>query len=123
MESLQGKVALLTCAGKGIGRAVALALAAEGVQVGLLARTESDLQEVAAEIVAACGDVATAVADVADRTAVNVAVAGGGNGVLVAVGGRGVFVGVALALAGMVKVICRPSCTMLATLQAYCVER
>jgi 3-oxoacyl-[acyl-carrier protein] reductase len=75
MESLQGKVALVTGAGKGIGRAVALALAAEGVQVGLLARTESDLQEVAAEIIAAGGNVATVVADVADRTAVNVAVA------------------------------------------------
>ncbi|MFD2718011.1 3-ketoacyl-ACP reductase [Hymenobacter monticola] len=75
MESLQGKVALVTGAGKGIGRAVALALAAEGAQVGLLARTDSDLQEVAAEIIAAGGNVATAVADVADRTAVNVAVA------------------------------------------------
>jgi 3-oxoacyl-[acyl-carrier protein] reductase len=75
MESLQGKIALVTGAGKGIGRAVALALAAEGAQVGLLARTESDLQEVAAEIIAAGGSVATAVADVADRTAVNVAVA------------------------------------------------
>ena len=75
MESLQGKVALVTGAGKGIGRAVALALAAEGVQVGLLARTESDLQEVAAEIIAGGGTAVTAVADVADRTAVNLAVA------------------------------------------------
>ncbi|MFC7670382.1 SDR family NAD(P)-dependent oxidoreductase [Hymenobacter humi] len=75
MESLQGKVALVTGAGKGIGRAVALALAAEGVQVGLLARTESDLQVLAAEIIATGGTVATAVADIADRTAVNVAVA------------------------------------------------
>ena len=75
MESLQGKVALVTGAGKGIGRAVALALAAEGVQVGILARTDSDLQVLAAEIIAAGGTVATAVADVADRTAVNLAVA------------------------------------------------
>ena len=52
MESLQGKVALVTGAGKGIGRAVALALAAEGVHVGLLARTDSDLQALAAEITA-----------------------------------------------------------------------
>ena len=40
MESLQGKLALVTGAGKGIGKAIALALAAEGVQVGLMARTE-----------------------------------------------------------------------------------
>ena len=75
MESLTNKVALVTGAGKGIGRAVALALAAEGVHVGLLARTESDLLEVAAEIIAAGGTVVTTVADVADRTAVNIAVA------------------------------------------------
>nr|WP_240935480.1 SDR family NAD(P)-dependent oxidoreductase [Hymenobacter sp. HDW8] len=50
MESLAGKVALVTGAGKGIGRAVALALAQEGVHVGLLARSEEQLQAVAAEI-------------------------------------------------------------------------
>ena len=74
MESLQGKVALVTGAGKGIGRAVALALAAEGVHVGLLARTDRDLQTLATEIKAAGGTVATVVADVADRVAVNAAV-------------------------------------------------
>ena len=75
MESLQGKIALVTGAGKGIGRAVALALAAEGVHVGLLARTDSDLQILATEIKAAGGTVATVVADVADRAAVDTAVA------------------------------------------------
>ena len=74
MPALTNKIALVTGAGKGIGRAVALALAAEGAHVGLLARTESDLLLVAAEIIAAGGTVATAVADVADRTAVNLAV-------------------------------------------------
>ncbi|MDB5000715.1 MAG: fabG, partial [Mucilaginibacter sp.] len=49
MENLQGKTALITGAGKGLGKAIALALAAEGVSLALLARTESDLKEVAAE--------------------------------------------------------------------------
>ena len=50
MENLTGKTALVTGAGKGIGRAVAVALAREGVQVGLLARSTNQLEEVAAEL-------------------------------------------------------------------------
>jgi 7-alpha-hydroxysteroid dehydrogenase len=48
--SLQGKVAIVTGAGKGIGRACALALAGAGADVALAARTLSDLELVAAEI-------------------------------------------------------------------------
>lgn len=44
MESLKGKNAIITGAGKGIGRAVAIALAQEGVNIGLMARTAADLQ-------------------------------------------------------------------------------
>ncbi len=74
MESLQGKIALVTGAGKGIGKAIAIALANEGVQVGLLARTEKDLQEVANTISAAGGTAAIATADVGDIDSVNAAV-------------------------------------------------
>lgn len=49
METLSGKTALITGAGKGIGKALALALAKEGVNVGLIARNQTDLQQVAAE--------------------------------------------------------------------------
>jgi 3-oxoacyl-[acyl-carrier protein] reductase len=75
MESLTGKVALVTGAGKGIGRAVAIALAQEGVHVGLLARTESQLREVAKEIEALGVKAAVVTADVANREAVEAAVA------------------------------------------------
>lgn len=75
MESIKGKVALVTGAGKGIGKAVALALAAEGVNLALMARTESDLKAVADEVEKAGVKVAYATADVADIASVNAAVA------------------------------------------------
>ncbi|MEO6914457.1 MAG: 3-ketoacyl-ACP reductase [Chitinophagaceae bacterium] len=74
MEALTGKIALVTGAGKGIGRAIALALAAEGVHIGLIARTESDLQTVAAEIRTTGVKVAFATADVSNIDSVNKAV-------------------------------------------------
>lgn len=74
MQSLQNKTALITGAGKGIGRAVALALANEGVHIGLVARTEKDLQAVAAEVTALGVKAAMAVADVSDIDSVNAAV-------------------------------------------------
>ncbi|KHF40407.1 3-ketoacyl-ACP reductase [Halalkalibacter okhensis] len=73
-QSLQGKVAIVTGAGKGIGRATAIALAKEGVQVGLLARTESDLVEVANEIEAMGVKAAYATVDVASLEQVEQAV-------------------------------------------------
>lgn len=75
MENLTGKIALVTGAGKGIGRAVALALAKEGVHVGLLARTASQLETVAEELHALGVKAAVATADVANEAAVNAAVA------------------------------------------------
>ncbi|SNZ05494.1 3-oxoacyl-[acyl-carrier protein] reductase [Terribacillus aidingensis] len=46
-QSLQGKKVIITGGGRGIGRAVATALAAEGVHVGLIGRTEENVKTVA----------------------------------------------------------------------------
>jgi len=75
MESLQGKTALITGAGKGIGRAIALALAAEGVQVALLSRTKSQLEEVATEIRSNGGKAIVVTANVGTKSEVDTAVA------------------------------------------------
>ncbi len=49
-KSLQGRIALITGASRGIGRAVAVALAREGAHVVLLARTQGALEEVDDEV-------------------------------------------------------------------------
>lgn len=65
-QALTGKTAIITGAARGIGRAVAEALAKEGVNVGLIARTEASLQKAATELQAYGVNVATATADVSN---------------------------------------------------------
>ncbi len=48
--SVEGRVAIVTGAGLGIGRGIAIGLAEAGADVALAARTEADLEEVAAHI-------------------------------------------------------------------------
>lgn len=73
-QSLKGKIAFITGAGKGIGRSTALALANEGVHVGLIARTENDLKGVAEEAEALGVKTAYATADVSSMEQVEHAV-------------------------------------------------
>jgi 3-oxoacyl-[acyl-carrier protein] reductase len=75
MGALGGKVSLVTGASRGIGRAIARALAAEGAQVVLAARDAARLDEVVAEIRGAGGAAEPLTIDVADRGSVEAAVA------------------------------------------------
>ncbi|MCI0377686.1 MAG: SDR family oxidoreductase [Gemmataceae bacterium] len=75
MPQLIGKVALITGGNKGIGKAVALGLAAEGASVALVARNEKDLERTRADCVARCFNVLTVTADVTDERQVQTAFA------------------------------------------------
>ncbi|MFY0802030.1 3-ketoacyl-ACP reductase [Peribacillus frigoritolerans] len=74
MISLKGKTALITGAGRGIGRATAIALAKEGVHLGLIGLTMSNLEKVTAELEQYDVNVSAATADVANLEAVHQAV-------------------------------------------------
>ena len=74
-QTLQGKVAVVTGAARGIGKAVAVALAKEGVNVGIIARSEDALQQVAKEIESHGVKAAYAVADVSNLEQVQKAAA------------------------------------------------
>jgi 3-oxoacyl-[acyl-carrier protein] reductase len=64
MVDLSGKVALVTGAGRGIGRSISLALAASGASVFLTARSEDQLAAVAGEIREKGGKVEHRAADI-----------------------------------------------------------
>ena len=74
MTDLKNKNALITGAGKGIGKAIALALAKEGVNVILVARTKDEIESVAIKARSLRVKALAITADVADINSVNAAV-------------------------------------------------
>ena len=52
MGFLDGKVALITGAGQGVGRGIALAMAKQGAAIAVAGRTESKIKSVCTEIAA-----------------------------------------------------------------------
>jgi 3-oxoacyl-[acyl-carrier protein] reductase len=75
MGLLDGTVSLVTGASRGIGRAIAAALAAEGAHVVLGARDEARLADVVRDIEGRGGRAEALALDVADRASVETAVA------------------------------------------------
>ena len=71
----EGKVAMVTGAGSGIGKAVALRLAAQRCAVGVLTRTAEEAEHVAVEIRSAGGRALPLVADVSLEEGVKAATA------------------------------------------------
>ena len=67
---LASKIAVITGAGRGIGRAVALAYAREGAKVAICARTAAELEATAAAIRAQGGDCRAWVCDVSSESSV-----------------------------------------------------
>lgn len=72
---LEGKVALVTGAGSGIGKAAALLLASEGAKVAVLSRTAEEVRQVAQQIEQAGGEAAFYTADVAQPALIEQATA------------------------------------------------
>ena len=66
-QSLHGRIALITGASKGLGKAMALALAEAGASIALVSRDEAKLEEVAEQIYNAGGSAGVFVADVTDE--------------------------------------------------------
>jgi 3-oxoacyl-[acyl-carrier protein] reductase len=69
---LQNRTAIITGAGKGIGKAIAIALAKEGVNLGLVARSLGDLESLQVSLTDSYGiQVYIATADISNKTEVD----------------------------------------------------
>ncbi len=73
-EGLEGRTAVVTGASSGLGRATALALAAAGASVAVLARGAQDVQQTAAQIRDAGGSSAAVVVDLAEAAEIERAI-------------------------------------------------
>ncbi len=73
MSQLTNQIAVVTGAGRGIGRAIALKFAAEGADVVVVSRTSGNSEKVAAEVRALGRKAWAHAVDVADATSVNTA--------------------------------------------------
>ena len=72
---LENRVALITGAGRGIGRAIAVAFAGEGARLALAARTSTELEETAQEAQALGAETCVLLADVTSPADVEMMVA------------------------------------------------
>lgn len=70
-ESLAGRTAVVTGGGRGLGRAIALRLAADGLRVAIAGRAPRPLDETAAAIEAAGGEALAVCCDVTDPESVD----------------------------------------------------
>jgi NAD(P)-dependent dehydrogenase (short-subunit alcohol dehydrogenase family) len=74
MKRLDGKVAIIAGAGRGIGRATAKLFAAEGAKVVVLSLTPANIDAVVADIEAAGGTAIGVVCDVSDADQIKIAI-------------------------------------------------
>jgi len=96
-RTLEGQTAIVTGAGRGIGRTIAITLASHGVKVALAARTEEQLRAVQCEIAAAGGAAEVFPTDITDDSAITALL----KGAVERFGGLDILVN----NAGLVKVV------------------